>query len=82
MSSKTSDLKRIIIIPRNGYLNRLQAIASAAIIAENLDIELKIYWETELNWATNYRTLFDVEYFRDKFVNKAYLDTLTVLKKY
>jgi hypothetical protein len=66
--------KRLIIVPRNGYINRIQAIASASILAEDLNFELKIYWDTEPNWATDYYSLFDEKFYSNKFVNKKYVD--------
>lgn len=39
--------KRIVLVPRNGYVNRLQAWASAAILAEALNCSLEILWDSE-----------------------------------
>ncbi len=40
-------LDRIVLVPRNGYVNRLQAWASSAILAAELDVALEISWEPE-----------------------------------
>lgn len=37
-------MKRVIVVPRNGYLNRLQAMASASILAEQLGAEFSVCW--------------------------------------
>jgi len=37
-------VKRVIVVPRNGYLNRLQAMASASILAEQLGAEFSVCW--------------------------------------
>ena len=37
-------VERVVIIPRNGYVNRLQALVSAQILAEELDASLGIAW--------------------------------------
>jgi hypothetical protein len=37
-------LKRLIVVPRNGYLNRLQAMASTSILAEQLGAEFSVSW--------------------------------------
>lgn len=40
-------LQRIIVVPRNGYANRLQAWASAAILGAELDVPVSVVWEPE-----------------------------------
>jgi hypothetical protein len=37
-------VKQVIIVPRNGYLNRLQAMASASILAESLGADFSVCW--------------------------------------
>jgi len=37
-------VERVVIIPRNGYVNRLQALVSAQILAEELDASLGVAW--------------------------------------
>jgi len=51
-------LERVIIVPWNGYVNRLQAWASASILAERLGAELKVAWETEQVAPAPASTLF------------------------
>jgi hypothetical protein len=40
-------LTRIVVIPRNGYINRLQAWASASILARTLSVPLQVLWEPQ-----------------------------------
>ena len=40
-------LERIIVVPRNGYANRLQAWASAAILGAELDVPVSVVWEPQ-----------------------------------
>ena len=40
-------VERLLVYPRSGYTNRLQAIASSAILARQLGAELQICWETQ-----------------------------------
>lgn len=40
-------VEQIVVVPRNGLANRLQAWASAAILAAEWDVPLKVVWETE-----------------------------------
>ena len=42
-----SRLQRVIVAPRNGYANRLQAWASSSIMAERLGAPLQVAWEPE-----------------------------------
>lgn len=37
-------MRRIVLIPLSGYINRIQAIASAALLAEDLQAELEVCW--------------------------------------
>jgi hypothetical protein len=39
--------KRVIVVPRNGYVNRMQAWASASILANAWDAGLDVVWERE-----------------------------------
>ena len=40
-------LQRVIVVPRNGYANRLQAWASSSIVAERLNAQLQVALEPE-----------------------------------
>ena len=40
-------LQRIVVVPRNGYVNRLQAWASAAILGGELGVPVEVLWEPE-----------------------------------
>jgi len=37
-------MRRVIVVPRNGYINRLQATASASILAAQLGAEFSVCW--------------------------------------
>ena len=37
-------MRRVVIVPRNGYVNRLQALISAQILAGEIDAELELAW--------------------------------------
>ncbi|MCF8526187.1 MAG: hypothetical protein K9G24_01755 [Candidatus Nanopelagicales bacterium] len=43
----TPALDHVIVVPRNGYINRLQAWASSAILAAELHVPLSVAWEPE-----------------------------------
>lgn len=53
-----SSLDRVVVVPRNGYANRLQAWASSAILAAELDASLEVCWEPESAAAADASTLF------------------------
>lgn len=40
-------LERIVIVPRNGYVNRLQAWASTEILGARLSVPVRMLWEPE-----------------------------------
>lgn len=40
-------VERVVVIPRNGYVNRLQAWASSAALAAEWDAPLSVCWEPE-----------------------------------
>ena len=45
--SPPSSLEHVIVVPRNGYANRLQAWASSAILAAQVDVPVTVLWEPE-----------------------------------
>lgn len=48
MSSINSPkIASVIVVPRSGYVNRLQAVASAAILAEELGTDFRMCWEPQ-----------------------------------
>ena len=49
---------RVVVVPRNGYANRLQAWASAAILARTWGVPLQICWEPEEVCPADAQTLF------------------------
>jgi hypothetical protein len=40
-------IERVLVYPRSGYSNRLQAMASSAILAKRLGANFRVCWETE-----------------------------------
>ena len=40
-------VERVVVVPRNGYVNRLQAWASSAALAAEWDAPLSLCWESE-----------------------------------
>lgn len=46
-SSGFESVKQVILVARNGYINRLQAMASSAILAESIGADFHVSWESE-----------------------------------
>ena len=56
------------VVPRNGYVNRLQAWASAAVLAQRNTAQLRVCWEPEAVSPTEARNLFAPSVLADSFV--------------
>lgn len=52
-------VERVVVIPRNGYVNRLQAWASSAALAAEWDAPLAVCWEPEAIAPAEVDDLFD-----------------------
>lgn len=61
-------LERIVVVPVNGYVNRLQAWASAAILGAELDVPVQVLWEPEDVAPAPAESLFDETRLRVSFV--------------
>ncbi len=55
-------MDRVIVFPRSGYINRLQATASAALLAEDLGADFLICWEPQAVAASPASSVFAPEY--------------------
>jgi hypothetical protein len=53
-----ASVAKVVVIPRNGYANRLQAWASAAIVARHWGAPLAVCWETEAVAPADAHALF------------------------
>lgn len=69
-------LEQVVLVPRNGLGNRLQAWASAAILAAQLDVPLKVMWEPEAPAPARPEDLFAAEALDRSFVDRQWLDRL------
>jgi hypothetical protein len=52
-------VERVVVIPRNGYVNRLQAWASSAALAAEWDAPLSVCWEPESVAPADFEDLFE-----------------------
>ena len=69
-------LQRIIVVPRNGYINRIQAWASSSILASQLGVPCKVMWEPESVAAASATDFFTREAVATEFISRAELDNL------
>ena len=67
-------IDQLVIVPRNGYANRLQAWASAHILARRLGAELRVSWEPEAVAATPAEALFHSDAIARTFMHPAALE--------
>lgn len=69
-------LERIVIVPVNGYANRLQAWASASALGADLDVPVQVLWEPEPIAAASGADLFDAALVAASFINTEEVVTL------
>lgn len=74
--SPIPSLERVIVVPRNGYANRLQAWASAAILAAQLDVALRVLWEPEEVAPAEADTLFAPSVVARQFIDEGTFRTI------
>lgn len=71
-----SGLERIIVVPRNGYINRIQAWASSSILAGSLEVPCQVMWEPEPVAAATAADFFTHEAVDTNFIARGELDDL------
>ena len=69
--------QHVVVVPRNGYANRLQAWACASVFADDVGADLAVLWEPEAVAAATLDDLFEVspgqstvvtsQWFRERF---------------
>ena len=63
-------MKQIVIIPRNGYINRLQGMASAQILADQIGAELKVAWAPQDAAPAQAKIVFDSAVIDSDFISE------------
>ena len=71
--------KYLVVVPVNGYMNRLQAIVSGWLLATQLNYEFKIYWEPEINAPANPEEIFNADFVSDYFIDPTQWSIFTKL---
>ena len=59
VAAPLNNISRVVVVPRNGYANRLQAWASASALAEHIGVSAQVYWEPEDVAAAHPEDLFE-----------------------
>ena len=62
---------RVVLIPRNGYVNRLQAFVSAQILAERLGAQFKVAWEPQTAAPDSVKAVLDLDHWQDHLIKAA-----------
>ena len=72
----TSALERIVVVPVNGYANRLQAWASASIMAAHFGAATQVCWETEAVAPAGAPEIFAGDVIRGCFIDSSRVSDL------
>jgi hypothetical protein len=64
-----SGMGQVVVVPVNGYANRLQAMASSSSIAGQLGWDFRVCWEPELGCAAPADELFSQEFMTRHFIS-------------
>jgi len=75
--SSPDSLERIIVVPRNGYANRLQSWASAAILGAEFNVPVHVLWEPEKIAVSPAQALFDSDIIEQSFIDSSEFIDLT-----
>jgi hypothetical protein len=74
-------MKRVVVFPVSGYINRLQAVASAALIANELGWQFFIAWEPQQVAAAPANALFSEIFCREFVRSEAEIDEMFGIRK-
>jgi len=56
-------VKQVMLVPRNGYINRLQAMASSSILADSVGADFRVCWESDPVAPAPFESLFNLSAF-------------------
>lgn len=59
VAASFDNIASVVVVPRNGYANRLQAWASASALAEQIGLSAQVFWEPEDVAAARAEDLFE-----------------------
>jgi hypothetical protein len=64
-----SSIEQVIVVPRNGYANRLQAWASSEILGQELRVPVRVLWDFEEIAPSSAESLFSPDLVTRKFIS-------------
>ena len=62
---------RVIVFPQSGYINRIQAIASSILLAEDLESTARVCWLSDPVTAASADSIFEPSFFVEHFLTEA-----------
>ena len=68
-SRSAAAIKSVVVAPRNGYVNRIQAIASSSLLANELNADFRICWEEQSVAPASASALFDSSFINEYFMS-------------
>ena len=75
-AASLDNISRVVVVPRNGYANRLQAWASASGLAEEIGASAQVFWEPETVAAARPEDLFESAWFKERSISTDELSDL------
>jgi len=66
-----SALNRVVVVPRSGYVNRLQAMASAALVANELGAVFEVCWEPQPVAQASAHLIFSTEFVNEHVLSSS-----------
>jgi hypothetical protein len=63
--------RTVLLFPRSGYVNRLQALASAILLARQIGADLKVCWQVQDVSPVDPTLIFDPAFVTDTFVTES-----------
>jgi len=68
-AASLDNISQVVVVPRNGYANRLQAWASASALAEGIGPSAQVFWEPEDVAAARPGDLFESAWFKERSIS-------------
>ena len=66
-------LRQVLVVPWNGYVNRLQALASASILAQQVGAPLQVAWEAQPEAPARAEDIFSTSFIKRHLVPPSFV---------
>lgn len=70
-------ISAVVVVPRSGYINRLQSIASSSLLATELNADFRVCWEEQSVAPASASTLFD-----SRFIDKYFMSAVEFFSEF